>query len=74
MNKNIYRQTDDRWRWLPYPNKGYYLNGSGCGCCAVTHCIIEIEKYKNWTPANVQPYMKQYATYGNGTTWAGNEK
>lgn len=71
MNKHIYRQYDNRWRWLPYPNGGYYLNGSGCGCCAVTHCIIEMDKYKNWTPADVQPYMKQYAIRGNGTLWNG---
>lgn len=71
MNSHIYRQYDNRWRWLPYPSGGYYLNGSGCGCCAVTHCIIEIDKYKNWTPANVQPYMKQYAIRGNGTSWNG---
>lgn len=71
MNSHIYRQYDDRWRWLPYPSGGYYLNGSGCGCVAVTHCIIEMEKYKKWTPANVQPYMKQFAIRGNGTKWAG---
>lgn len=74
MNSHIYRQYDDRWRWLPYPSGGYYLNGSGCGCVAVTHCIIEMDKYKNWTPANVQPYMKQFAIRGNGTKWAGIQK
>lgn len=74
MNSHIYRQYDNRWRWLPYPSGGYYLNGSGCGCVAVTHCIIEMDKYKNWTPAKVQPYMRQFAIRGNGTKWAGIQK
>lgn len=71
MNKNIYRQADSRWAKLPYPGKGYTFGGSGCGACAVLHCIIELDEYKNWTPKNIQPYMKQFATYGNGTTWNG---
>ena len=74
MNIHIYRQYDNRWRWLPYPNGGYYLNGSGCGACAVLHCIIEMDKYKNWTPADIQPYMKQFAIRGSGTSWAGIQK
>lgn len=71
FNPAIYRQADSRWGRLPYPGRGYTMAGSGCGCCAVTHCIIEIEKYKKYTPKNTQPYMKQHATYGHGTTWAG---
>ena len=71
MNKTIYRQTDNRWRWLPYPNGGYYLNGSGCGCLSVTHCVMEIPKYKNYTPKNTQPYMRQFATRGDGTLRSG---
>lgn len=47
MNKNIYRQADSRWGKLPYPGRGYTLSGSGCGACAVLHCIIELDEYKN---------------------------
>lgn len=61
-NKTIFRQLDDRWRKLPFPGGGYTLGGSGCGCCAVTHILIELDKYKDYTPAKVQPFMKQYAT------------
>ena len=71
MNKYIYRQADSRWAKLPYPVAAYSFGGNGCGACSVLHCIIEMAKYSKWTPANVQPYMKQFATYGNGTTWAG---
>lgn len=71
MNKKIYRQTDTRWSKLPYPTKAYSFGGNGCGACAVLHCIIELDKYKNWTPKNIQPYMKQFATLGNGTLWSG---
>ena len=76
MNSKIYRQADSRWGSLPYPTKKYSFAGNGCGCCACTHVIIELEKYKNYTPANVRPWMvKQgFATYGNGTTWSGIKK
>lgn len=70
-NKKIYRQADSRWARLPYPTLNYSFAKNGCGCCAVTHVIIERERYKNYTPANVQPYMKQYATKGHGTEWRG---
>ena len=73
MNSKIYRQADSRWGSLPYPTKRYSFAGNGCGCCACLHVIIELEKYKNWTPKDLRPYMVQqgFATYGNGTTWAG---
>lgn len=71
MNSNFYRQTDPRWAKLPYPRKGYTMGGSGCGCCAVTHAIIEIEKNKDLTPADVRKYMVQYATCGDGTKRVG---
>lgn len=71
VNKNIYRQYDKRWAMLPYPTANYTFKNNGCGCCAVTHCIIERDKYKNYTPASVQPYMKQFATKGHGTEWKG---
>lgn len=71
MNKTIYRQADSRWGSLPYPTSSYKFASNGCGCCAVTHCAIEIDKYKNYTPADVRKYMVQFATKGHGTTWAG---
>lgn len=74
MNIHIYRQADSRWASLPYPGKGYNFGPNACGACAVLHCIIEMDKYKNWTPKDIQPYMKQFATYGSGTTWAGIQK
>ena len=74
MNSNIYRQADSRWGSLPYPSKPYTLARSGCGCVAVTHCAIEQQKYWNYTPKDVRPYMVQFATRGNGTLWAGIKK
>ena len=73
MNSKIYRQADSRWGNLPYPTKAYKFASNGCGCCAVTHCVIEIPKYANYTPANIRPYMvaQGYATKGHGTTWDG---
>ena len=71
MNKNIFRQYDSRWGYLPYPSRPYTVARSGCGCCAVTHCVIELSKYKNYTPKNIRPFMVKYATRGNGTLWSG---
>lgn len=73
MNSKIYRQADSRWGSLPYPTKRYSFAGNGCGCCACLHVLIELEKYKDWTPKDLRPYMVQqgFATYGNGTTWSG---
>lgn len=73
MRSTIFRQYDSRWGSLPYPTSRYSFSGNGCGCCACTHLIIEKDKYKNYTPKTVRPWMvKQgYATYGNGTTWNG---
>lgn len=73
MNKNIFRQTDSRWASLPYPTKSSNMGSSGCGCCACTHIIIERTKYKDYTPADVRPYMvKQgFAVAGKGTLWSG---
>lgn len=68
MNKHKYLQMDGRWGGLPYPKAPWYLRNCGCGCCAVLHGIIEIPKFKNYTPATIQPYMKQFAeAKGNGT-------
>ncbi len=74
MNPKIYRQADSRWGSLPYPTKAYSFAHNGCGCCSVTHCAIEIDKYKNYTPADVRKYMVQFATKGHGTLWAGISK
>ena len=71
MNIHIYRQADKRWSSLAYPTKASSFGGNGCGACSILHCIIEMAKYKNWTPANVQPYMKQFAVKYQGTLWSG---
>lgn len=71
MNLRKFRQADSRWGSLPYPKGGYQMHNCGCGCCAVTFLVIQQEKYKNWTPKNVQPYMKQFAVSGKGTLWSG---
>jgi len=74
MNPKIYRQADSRWGSLPYPTKAYKFASNGCGCCAVTHCAIELTKYWNFTPADVRKFMVQFATKGHGTLWAGISK
>ena len=71
MNKTIYRQYDDRWGNLPYPGSGSYLSDSGCGCLAVYHCAIELDKYKSLTVPQCRNYMVQFATVDNGTLWSG---
>lgn len=73
MRSTIFRQYDSRWGNLKYPSGVYTLSRSGCGCCSCAHLIIELDKYKNYTPKTVRPYMvKQgFATKGNGTTWSG---
>ena len=71
MRSKVFSQLDPRWSKLPYPNKKYTIGSSGCGCVSVTHVIIEVEKYKDYTPKMVQPYMKQFAVPGQGTSWNG---
>jgi hypothetical protein len=44
------------------------MAGSGCGCLAVTHCVMEI---KDVTPKYTYPFMKNYAVAGHGTKWIG---
>ena len=70
-NKTIFRQADSRWGSLPYPTKSYSFAHNACGCCSVTHCAIELEQFKNYTPADVRKFMVQYATQGHGTKWVG---
>ena len=74
MNPKIYRQQDPRWASQPYKNKPYTVATDGCGLCAVTHCAIELDKYKNSTPRTFYSFMKQYATNGDGTEWVGIDK
>nr|MBQ4455682.1 hypothetical protein [Clostridia bacterium] len=71
MRSKVFSQLDTRLCKLPYPSSPYNIGSSGCGCCSVTHVIIEADKYKNYTPKKVQPYMKQFAVRGQGTQWAG---
>ena len=73
MNKTLYKQADSRWGSKPYPIRSSSFAGNGCGCVACTHLIIENEKYKNYTPESIRPWMvKQgYAVAGQGTTWSG---
>lgn len=73
MRKTIYRQYDSRWGSLAYPTKSYTFAKNGCGCCAVTHVVMEQNKYQNKTPKTFRSHMvsKGYATKGHGTTHAG---
>lgn len=72
MNKTKFLQTDKRWGSLDYPKAPWYIRNCGCGEVSIANVIIEIEKYKNYTPATIQPYCKQYAApNGNGTYFAG---
>lgn len=67
----IFRQYDTRWGSLYYPDKTHTIARCGCGCCSVTHCALENPAYANYTPRNVQPFMKQYAKAGKGTLQEG---
>lgn len=71
INKNKFMQADKKWAYEPYPSNTYVFKNNGCGCCAVTHCVIERPKYKNYTPSTVRKYMVQFATKGHGTQWIG---
>lgn len=71
MREQIYKQYDSRWGNKAYPDKKSSFSGNGCGCCAVLHCVIERDKYKDCTPANAIKYMKRFAVSGQGTTWDG---
>ena len=72
MNKTKYMQTDSRWGGLGYPKSPYFIRNCGCGECSIANIIIEISKYKNYTPATIQPYCKQFADpKGNGTYHSG---
>ena len=70
-NTTTYKQYDSRWRWWVYPRKGWYLNGCGCGCLSVFHCVLELEKYLGKSVTDIMKmvygYMKQHAVAGDGT-------
>lgn len=71
MNKTKYLQTDSRWGSLGYPKKPWFIKNCGCGEVSIANIIIEMEKYKNYTPKSIQPYCKQFAApNGNGTYFA----
>ena len=74
MTSPIYRQNDTEWNKVKYPRGKYNIGSSGCGCMAVLHCIIEQPKYATYKPKDIVGFMRQYATMGNGTKWAGIKK
>lgn len=72
MNKTKYMQTDSRWGGLGYPKKPWYLRNCGCGEVSIANIIIEMDDYKSYTPATIQPWCKQFAApNGNGTYFSG---
>lgn len=73
MNPTIYKQLDSRWSSKPYPTYSSSFGGNGCGCCACVHVAMEQERYRNWNPESLRPWMvKQGFAYVNqGTTWNG---
>lgn len=72
MNKTKFLQTDSRWGGLGYPKKPWYIRNCGCGEVSIANIIIEIAKYKSYTPATIQPYCKQFAApNGDGTYFSG---
>lgn len=73
MNSKIFKQHQGSWATKPYPTRGCTVAGAGCGLVACTHIAIEQERYKNWTPENLRPWMlkKGFAVAGQGTRWEG---
>ena len=71
MNPRIIDQGDPRWAELGYRTLPYTVKAEGCGLCAVTMCAMELSKYWDYTPKDTIGFMRQYATNGNGTEWAG---
>lgn len=73
MNNALFKQADSRWGSKPYPTRDCTMSGAGCGCVACTHIVIEQEKYKNYTPENLRPWMvnQGFAIRNQGTTWSG---
>lgn len=73
MNTKIFRQYDGPWAKKPYPTRRCTVSGAGCGLVACTHIAIEQERYKNWTPENLRPWMVRqgFAVVNQGTKWEG---
>ena len=71
MNPRIIDQGDPRWAELGYRTLPYTVKAEGCGLCAVTMCAMELSQYWDYTPKDTIGFMRQYATNGNGTEWAG---
>ena len=65
-----YMQTDSRWGGLGYPKSPYFIRNCGCGEVSIANILVEFDT--KYTPANIQPYCKQYADpRGNGTYHSG---
>ena len=73
MNSKIFKQHQGSWAKKPYPTRGCTVSGAGCGLVACTHIAIEQERYKDWTPEDLRPWMvkKGFAVAGQGTRWEG---
>jgi len=73
MNPIIYKQADSRWGSKPYPRKGSSFAGNGCGCVSCVHVMMELDKYKNYTPESIRQWMinQGYSVYNCGTTHNG---
>lgn len=69
-----YKQYDGRWGRMLYPSGKSTLASSGCGCVSVTHCVMEMDKYMDYTPKNTVSYMREFAVIGHGTEWEGIRK
>lgn len=66
MRTQIFKQYSGPWSTLPFPGGGTRVKGAGCGLCSVTHVIIEDDRYKNYTPTDVRPYMVKWAVRDAG--------
>ena len=73
MNKTIWKQADSRWGKLPYPTKDCTMSGAGCGCVACTHIAMEQDRFADWDPRDLRPYMvgQGFAIRNQGTTYSG---
>lgn len=66
MRTQIFKQYSGPWASLPFPGGGTNVKGAGCGLCSVTHILIEDDRYKNYTPTDVRPYMVKWAVRNAG--------
>ena len=74
-NKKVknFKQYDSRWARVPFPKSPYFVSDSGCGPTAIADLIVTNPKYAKKTPKNTAKWLAKrgYATYGDGTAWAG---